>query len=146
MMYSVAPRNARGSGACVPGCVPGAFPTVPVRKIVPTLRVPCGFTQLLPVSILVHAVSILSFPACAQKYCLHSSPILCALGVAFRIQILLDNFHTCSPCVHMYGPILCANILSTLTPDMVNDWFHTCLAILLAVSISVQKIHCSDAH
>ena len=61
MMYSVAPRNARGSGACVPGCVPGAFPTVPVRKIVPTLRVPCGFTQLLPVSILVHTVSILSF-------------------------------------------------------------------------------------
>ena len=88
MMYSVAPRNARGSGACVPGCVPGAFPTVPVRKIVPTLRVPCGFTQLLPVSILVRTVSILSFPACAQKYCLHSSPILCALGVAFRIQIL----------------------------------------------------------
>ena len=92
MMYSVAPRNARGSGACVPGCVPGAFPTVPVRKIVPTLRVPCGFTQLLPVSILVHTVSILSFPACAQKALSTLKPDIVRAGCRFSDSDTFGQF------------------------------------------------------
>ena len=86
---------------------------------------------------------------CSQ--CVHISlPGLCAQVLStlrpdsvkgvfcFRIHNTFGSFHICSPCVHVSTPCFCAKVLSTLQPDIVNALLSTCLAILVAVTISVH--------